>query len=571
MTYIGYKNKYNKIKDFHEEPEDFIQNLTYAQALPIVRHSFAHVLAQAVKRHFNVNLGVGPDTEYGFFFDFYTDYIFKKTDLELITKEMKKIISENIPVIKKYLTHQEALDMVKNDITKTYIVNNIKENLTVYIQGDFFDICGGPHVLNLNLLDPESFCLDNISEIMWNGYKMQRITGIAFENNEKLINYVNYRQQAIKIDHKILGQELNLFKFFSNYSKIPFWKSSGIQLKENIKKYLRNLYNKLDFYHEEVETPPLFTEDLWKKTGHLDKYKENMFCFNGNVLKPMNCPAHSLFFQGYMENQLPLRIVEFGNVFRNEEKGAISGLKRNIYFTQDDCHIFLPINQLSEEIKKNLQLMDQVYKDMDQKYHIKLATRPEKYIGEIDKWNEAERILKESLKDYIFEIVPGDGAFYGPKIEFHVEDKLGRFFQCGTLQLDFHLGELLNLSYRSEKGSSRPIIIHRAILGSFERFIALCLDTKIPFFLHPHPIIIIPVSEKHHEYAKYIQNQLFEYSVRVDLSNNTLAKKIKLNHKFHTYFTLVLGDDEVNNNTISIRNCDFKILDEFKNYLKKNA
>ena len=563
--------------------------------LEILRHSCAHILAQAIIRVFSsyaVYFATGPTTENGFFYDCQIqdrDSNFKSIsskDLYKIEKEMMQIIDQNLQFTKKYIPKQNFFLENTYDPLKEIVLSGIKdENISIYTQsnGDskFSDLCRGPHVLNSSILS-KFLKLTNVSEVLWKDQKVQRVNGIYFNTQEELDFYEKNKELQIANDHKKLGLQMDLFSFNEMAPGFAFWHPKGLNLINKIKKIINEIGYK--GFHQ-YDTPTVFKQDLFEKTGHLQNYRENMFLLEDMCLKPMNCPGHAIMFskRNFSYRDLPYRIGEFGGCFRNEEHGGLNGLKRGRKLTIDDGHIFCEMKQMFGEIEKFLQDAERFYEIFGFKdLKIKLATRPQKSIGTEDMWQKAEEVLRNSLENYDYILAPGDGAFYGPKIELHLKDNLGRYWQCGTIQVDFFLAERLGSSFinsRSEK--EFPIILHRAISGSIERFIGVLLENgKLPLFLLDNPMVILPISENFKSYGEKILNLVESYGISVSIDNNseTLNKKLKKSLDLKVPYIVIVGEQELENNTVTVRfenenkSMDMKffeqLLEKIKNFLK---
>ncbi len=564
------------------------------ESLEILRHTTAHIFAQALLRKFpNAKITIGPVIENGFYYDVDEDSLTNE-DLPKIEEEMQKIIKENFEIKIEYKTKEEALDYFKNNEYKREIIESIFNNeelnklnsdeeneiglegnkLKFYKQGEFLDICKGPHLPRTGLV--KAFKLEKITKAYWradaNNKQLNRIYGTAFWKKSEMEEYYNMLEEAKKRDHRILGKKLDLFMFHEYSAGSPFFLPKGFKIWSRLQNFIREQYRKYDY--KEVMTPNMFNKKLWEISGHWEHYKDDMFILNVEdqefSLKPMNCPSHCLIFKNDFKSykDLPLRIADFGALHRNELSGALSGLTRVRKFCQDDAHIFCAQDQIEDEIKKLLELVDYVYKDVfNMSYDIELSTRPEGSIGSDEIWEMAESSLAKALKNNgkYFEICEGDGAFYGPKIDFRIKDSLGRIHQTATIQLDFNLPERFDLKYETERnGLQRPVMIHRAILGSVERFMAIMIENfagKFPLWLSPNQIKIINVADRHINYCNKIKEILFNegFDVSVDYSNEGVGKKIALaREKEMPNYTLVLGDKDVENNTISVRTRKFE-------------
>jgi len=583
---VGYLDN-GIIKDLHENLDSNISKESKLKAkkifksssigLEILRHSCAHILAQAITRVFSsckVYFATGPTTENGFFYDCQIldrNNNFKSIsskDLYKIEREMKEIIDQNFQFTKKYIPKQNFFLENSYDPLKEIVLKNIKdENISIYTQSDtqsesqsnnlkFSDLCRGPHILNSSILS-KFLKLTNVSEVLWKDQKVQRVNGVYFNTQEELDFYEKNKELQIANDHKKLGLQMDLFSFNEMAPGFAFWHPKGLNLINKIKKIINEIGYK--GFHQ-YDTPTVFKQDLFEKTGHLQNYKENMFLLEDMCLKPMNCPGHAIMFsrRNFSYRDLPYRIGEFGGCFRNEEQGGLNGLKRGRKLTIDDGHIFCEMHQMLSEIEKFLQDAERFYgifgfKDLK----IKLATRPLKSIGTEEMWQKAEEVLRNSLEDYDYILAPGDGAFYGPKIELHLKDNLGRYWQCGTIQVDFFLAERLGASFINNKSEKEfPIILHRAISGSIERFIGILLENgKLPLFLLENPMIILPISENFKSYGEETLNLVENYGIPVSIDNNseTLNKKLKKSLDLKIPYIVIVGEQELEHNTVTIR------------------
>ena len=584
---VGYLVNGN-VQDLHEHTTE-TQNPIYKNSifgLEIIRHSCAHIMAQALQNIYkHVSFAIGPTTDNGFFYDFqiYDNHQnvinISFNDLEKIEQEMKNIIKSNLKFIKKTMSKIDFQNTT-NDKFKTHILKeNIKDEIiSTYQQGDFIDLCRGPHVTNSETIG-EHFKLISISEVSWKNHRMQRIEGICFATQEDLENYEKNKEKQQENDHRKLGKTMDLFSFSPLSPGCVFWHPRGLWIVEKIKEIIRKIGYK---NFNEFETPALLKTELWQKTGHLANYRENMFVLEKEDLcmKPMNCPCHALLFKEkrLSYRDLPYRIAEFGSCFRNEDQGGVIGLKRVRKMVQDDGHIFCSIEHIESEIKRFLEDADKLYKIFGFKEYIfKIATIPEKHIGSEDLWREAEGHLMRGLNSRQYIISPGDGAFYGPKIEIHFKDNLGRIWQCGTIQVDCFLAERLEAEYIDSNSQKQyPIILHRAILGSLERFIAVLLENgPLPLWLQPVQMYILPISEKFINYANQVLISLQNLDLRAMVvdDNATLSKKLKNAMDEKIELCIIVGEKEKLNQTITIRykneNITMKITD-ILGFLAKN-
>ena len=548
-------------------------NIKEDEKLSIKNHSCAHLLAQAVKHLYpHAKFWVGPVIENGFYYDIdLGDDVIKEEDLDKIEKEMKKIAKDGKRIYREELTREEALEKFKDDMYKIDLINNMDNNTVIscYTQGDFTDLCRGPHVDTVKEL--KYFKLLKVSGAYYKGDSnnkmLQRIYGICFDTEEDLQEYLNFLEEAKKRDHRKLGKELELFMISEYGPGFPFWLPNGMILRRELENFWYEEHIKEGY--EFIKTPIMLSQELWEISGHWYNYRENMYTSEIDdklyAIKPMNCPGGMLVYKNSLHSykSLPIRCGELGLVHRHEASGALSGLFRVRTFTQDDAHIFMREDQMESEIIRLINFIDRMYKVFDLTYHIELSTRPEdKFIGEIETWDKAETILKDSLakagKTYILN--PGDGAFYGPKLDFKVKDSLGREWQCGTIQLDMQLPERFDLTYIDKDGSKkRPIMLHRVIYGSIERFIGVLIEHyagSFPLWLAPVQVNIIPVNNEYHlEYAKEIYKLFIENNIRVELddSDEKLSYKLRESSVKKIPYTLILGDKEKDSDLISYR------------------
>ena len=548
-------------------------NIKETEGLNTLNHSCAHLLAQAVKHLYpEAKFWVGPVIEEGFYYDIdLGDNVIKEEDLPAIEKEMKKIAKDGKRIYREELSKEEALEKFGDDPYKIDLINNMDESevISCYTQGDFTDLCRGPHVENTKLL--KNFKLLKVSGAYWKGdannKMLQRIYGVCFETEEQLNDYLNYLEEAKKRDHKKLGKELDLFMISEYGPGFPFFLPKGMILRNILENFWYDEHTKEGY--EFVKTPIMLSKELWEVSGHWYNYRENMYTSEIDervfAIKPMNCPGGMLVYKNGLHSykDLPIRMGELGLVHRHEASGALNGLFRVRTFTQDDAHIFMREDQMEEEIIKLIGFIDRVYKLFNLPYTIELSTRPEeKFIGEIEVWNKSEKILEEAChkagKDC--KINPGDGAFYGPKLDFHVTDSLGREWQCGTIQLDMNLPERFDLNYIDQNGEKvRPIMLHRVIFGSVERFIGILIEHfagAFPLWLSPVQANVIPVNNQYHlDYSKEIFNKLNEKGIRVELDDREekLGYRLREAVMKKVPYTIILGQKEVDNNMISYR------------------
>lgn len=548
-------------------------NIKEDEKLSIKNHSCAHLLAQAVKHLYpNAKFWVGPVIENGFYYDIdLGDNVIKEEDLAKIEKEMKKISKDGKRIYREELTKEEALEKFKNDPYKIDLINNMPEDevISCYTQGDFTDLCRGPHVESVKQL--KYFKLLKVSGAYFKGDSknkmLQRIYGICFDTKEDLDNYLSYLEEAKKRDHRKLGKELELFMISEYGPGFPFWLPNGMILRKSLEDFWYEEHTKEGY--EFIQTPIMLSKELWEISGHWYNYRENMYVSEIDdktfAIKPMNCPGGMLVYKNKLHSykDLPIRCGELGLVHRHEASGALSGLFRVRNFTQDDAHIFMREDQMESEIIRLICFIDRMYKVFNLTYEIELSTRPEdKFIGDIKTWDKAENILKEALTKAgkTYKLNPGDGAFYGPKLDFKVRDSLSREWQCGTIQLDMQLPERFDLTYIDKDGSKkRPIMLHRVIYGSIERFIGVLIEHfagNFPLWMAPIGVNIIPVNNNYHlEYAKEITKTLKEAGLRVNLDDRDEKLGYKLREalvKKYPY-NVILGQKEQDTKTISYR------------------
>jgi len=547
-------------------------NVKENEELSVLNHSCAHLLAQAVKHLYpNAKFWVGPVVQEGFYYDIdLGDKVIKEEDLPAIEKEMKKIAKDGKRIVRKEITRAEALEMFKGDEYKIDLISNMEEgtNISCYEQGDFTDLCRGPHVESVKLL--KNFKLLKVSGAYWKGdannKMLQRIYGICFATEEELNEHLYMLEEAKKRDHRKLGKELGLFMISDYGPGLPFWLPNGYKLRRKLEDFWLDLHAKRGY--TTIDTPIFLNRELWETSGHWDHYKDDMYTFDVEdgtyAIKPMNCPGAILVYNNGLHSykELPLRYSELGHVHRYEASGALSGLFRVRGFTQDDAHILLAESQIGEEVARILELYDHVYSIFGLNYAIELSTRPEGFIGEIEVWNEAEKALEKAClaTGHSFKINPGDGAFYGPKLDFKLTDSLGRIWQCGTVQLDMQLPGRFNCTYIAEDGSKKtPVMIHRACFGSLERFIGIIIENyggAFPLWLAPRQIDIIPVnSEIHAEYCNELKNILAEagFDVEVDARNEKLGYRMREAQINKIPVSLVIGDKEVESRSVNVR------------------
>ena len=549
-------------------------NIKEDEKLSVMNHSCAHLLAQAVKHLYPKALfWVGPVIDSGFYYDIdLGDEVIKEEDLLKIEKEMKKISKDGKKIIRHEISKKGALEMFKDDPYKIDLISRMDESnekISCYTQGDFTDLCRGPHVDSVKEL--KYFKLLKVSGAYWKGdaknKMLQRIYGICFDTEEKLNEYLEFLEEAKRRDHKKLGKELELFMISEYGPGFPFFLPKGMIIRHELEDFWYKEHVKEGYQF--VKTPIMLNKELWEISGHWFNYRENMYTSEIDdkefAIKPMNCPGGMLVYKNSLHSykDLPLRIGELGQVHRHEASGALNGLFRVRTFTQDDAHIFMREDQIESEIVRLINFVDRMYSVFGLTYEIELSTRPEeKYIGSIEIWDKSEKILEKACHEsgHDCKINPGDGAFYGPKLDFHIKDSLGRVWQCGTIQLDMNLPERFDLTYIDADGSKkRPIMLHRVIYGSIERFIGILIEHyagAFPTWLSPVQVNIIPVNNEYHlEYAKEVLAKLQEADIRCELDDREekLGYKMRESQTKKNPYTLVLGDNEKNGNTVTYR------------------
>ena len=549
-------------------------NIREDKELSVMNHSCAHLLAQAVKHLYpNALFWVGPVIEEGFYYDIdLGDEVIKEEDLEKIEREMKKISKDGKRIVRHEISKKEALEKFKDDPYKIDLISRMDENeqvISCYTQGDFTDLCRGPHVDTVKEL--KYFKLLKVSGAYWKGdannKMLQRIYGICFKNEEDLVKHLEDLEEAKRRDHKKLGRELELFMISEYGPGFPFFLPKGMILRNELENFWYKEHTKEGYQF--IKTPIMLNKELWELSGHWYNYRENMYTSEIDektfAIKPMNCPGGMLVYKNSLHSykDLPLRIGELGQVHRHEASGALNGLFRVRTFTQDDAHIFMRTDQIEEEVIRLINFIDRMYKTFNLTYSIELSTRPEeKYIGDIEVWNKSEKALEEAcLKSgHEYNINPGDGAFYGPKLDFHIKDSLGRVWQCGTIQLDMNLPERFDLTYIDSDGSKkRPVMLHRVIYGSIERFIGILIEHYagvFPLWLSPVQVNVLPVVSSYHgDYAKEIYDYLIENDIRceIDSRDEKLGYRLREAQIKKIPYTLILGEEECNNKTISYR------------------
>ncbi|MGI6777558.1 MAG: threonine--tRNA ligase [Acetivibrionales bacterium] len=536
------------------------------------RHTSSHILAQAVKRLYpDVKLAIGPAIDTGYYYDFDKDTPFSVEELEKIEEEMRKIIKEDLHLERFTLPRQEAIEFMKEkgEPYKVELIEDLPEGeeISFYRQGEFIDLCAGPHVPSTGKI--KAVRLLNVAGAYWRGSEknkmLQRIYGTSFPKKSELDEYLNRLEEARRRDHRKLGRELDLFDILDEGPGFPFFMPKGMVLRNELENFWREEHKKRGY--QEIKTPVILNEDLWHRSGHWDNYKENMYFTKideaNYAIKPMNCPGGILVYKRKLHSyrDLPQRMGELGIVHRHELSGALHGLMRVRCFTQDDAHIFMTSEQVKDEVVGVIDLIDDFYNVFGFKYHVELSTRPEKAIGSIEDWQAATKALMDSLeaKGMEYKINEGDGAFYGPKIDFHLEDCIGRTWQCGTIQLDFQMPELFDLTYVGADGEKhRPVMIHRVVFGSIERFIAILTEHfagAFPVWLAPVQVKVLPLVEKHHEYAFELKKSMEEQGIRVEMDsrNEKIGYKIREARLERIPYILVIGDKELESRTVAVR------------------
>lgn len=535
-------------------------------------HTASHIMAYAIQELYpDTKFAIGPSTETGFYYDLDLEHRFVEEDFKAIEDKMKEIVKKDLPVERIEISREEALAYFKekNQDYKVELINDLPEDekITMYKIGDFTDLCKGPHLLSTKKI--KAIKLLSIAGAYWRGDSdnkmLQRIYGIAFEKQKQLDEYIERREEAEKRDHRKLGKELDLFSMHEEGPGFPFFHPNGMILRNTLLDWWRGVLNENGY--GEILTPIILNEALWHRSGHWDHYKDNMYFTkidDGDyAVKPMNCPGSILVYNSnnHSYRDLPIRLAEYGVVHRHELSGALHGLFRVRTFTQDDAHVYCLFSQVKDEVFKMIDLADYLYSTFGFKYSIELSTRPDDYMGDLDAWNLAEKNLKEALeeKNLPYTINEGDGAFYGPKIDFHLEDAIGRTWQCGTIQLDFQLPENFDLTYVDENGErQRPVMLHRALLGSVERFMGILIEHfagKFPLWLSPVQVEVIPVSDKFKDYAQSIADKLHAEGLRVHLDGRTekVGYKIREAQVKKINYMLVIGEKEETSGKLSVR------------------
>ena len=542
------------------------------EGLFTLRHTAAHVMAQAIQHLYpGTKFAIGPAIDDGFYYDLESDHVFSQEDFAAIEKEMAKIAKANLPIDKKILSRNEALEFFRsrNQGYKVILIQDLPEDaiISTYTQGDFTDLCRGPHVRSTGKL--KVFKLMTVAGAYWRGDEhnkmLQRIYATAFFDKEELDRFLFVRAEAEKRDHRKLGKQLNLFSFHEEGPGFPFFHPKGMVIRNELIAYERELFR--EFGYEEIMTPIILSKKLWLQSGHWDHYKENMYFTQIDeedyAVKPMNCPGGILYYKTNQHSyrELPKRVGEFGIVHRHELHGALHGLFRVRVFTQDDAHIFMTQDQMKDEVIKTMEMYRKLYSVFGLEYHVELSTRTENSMGSEELWEISTNALRDAVEaaGVPYVINEGDGAFYGPKLDFHIKDCLGRTWQCGTIQMDMQLPERFDVNYVGEDGEKhRAVMLHRAGYGSLERFIGILIEHfagAFPSWIAPVQVKVVPVTEKHMNYARSVADALSASNVRVEIEegNDTLGYKIRKAQMEKVPYTLVVGDKEMNGHTVSVR------------------
>ena len=539
-----------------------------------LRHTAAHVMAQALQHLYakdGIQFAIGPAIENGFYYDIDMEKKLTDSDLKDIEKEMDRIVKQNIPMIRKEISRADALKFFeeKGQSYKVELINDLPEDalISIYEQGDFTDLCAGPHVVSTGKV--KAFKLQSVAGAYWRGNEknkmLQRIYGTAFEKKEDLAEYLHMLEEAAKRDHRKLGKELDLFSLHEEGPGFPFFHPNGMVIRNELINYWREVHRR--YGYQEIKTPMIMNRKLWETSGHWDHYKENMYFtqIDGEdyAVNPMNCPGGMLVYKTHVHSyrDLPLRLGELGLVHRHEKSGELHGLFRVRNFTQDDAHLFVTPEQIEKEIQHTIDLFDEVYKTFGLSYTAELSTRPEDSMGSDEIWEKATAALQHALEarglNYI--INEGDGAFYGPKIDFHLRDSIGRTWQCGTIQLDMLMPEKFDLTYVGEDGEKhRPIMLHRVVYGSIERFIGILIENyagAFPVWLAPVQVKILPITDKHFDYAFDLRKKLFDLGIRVEVDerNEKMGYKIREAQVKKIPYALVIGDQEMQDGNVTLR------------------
>ena len=565
-----------QLTDLREEVKDgsHVSFLTFADkgGQHTLRHTASHILAQAVKRLWpEAKLAIGPAIDKGFYYDIDMEHVLTPEDLGKLETEMARIVKENLSIEKEIMSRQEALKFFeeKGEDYKVELIADLPEDaiISCYKQGDFTDLCAGPHVASTGKV--KAFKLQSIAGAYWRGDEknkmLQRIYGTAFEKKDELDAYLHMLEEAAKRDHRKLGKELGLFVLKEEGPGFPFFLPKGMAVRNALENFWREVHH--DFDYDEIRTPIILNKQLWETSGHWDHYRENMYTTiiddEEYAIKPMNCPGGILVYQNEMHSyrDFPLRYAELGLVHRHELSGALHGLFRVRAFTQDDAHVFMLPEQMQDELLKVIELFDRIYSQFGLKYHVELSTKPDNAMGDDAIWEQATDALRKAIeaKGIPYVINEGDGAFYGPKLDYHIEDSIGRTWQCGTIQLDMNLPERFQIEYVGEDGQKhRPIMIHRACFGSMERFLGILTEHyagAFPTWMAPVQVKILPISDKHIAYAKELAKKMHKDYVRVEVDerNEKIGYKIRQAQVAKVPYMLVVGDKEMEEGTVNVR------------------
>ncbi|MDK2897630.1 MAG: threonyl-tRNA synthetase [Candidatus Atribacteria bacterium] len=594
---IAARNKQGELQDLsqvkEEEVEDYI-SFEEEEGKQIYWHSTAHIMAQAVKNLFpQAKLAIGPAIENGFYYDFDLPRSLNQEDLKTIEEEMKKVIKKDIPFERVEVSREEArkIFVERGETYKLELLEDIPdEAVSLYRNGDFVDLCRGPHVPSTGFI--RAFKLLSVAGAYWRGEEqnpmLQRIYGISFDEKQELREYLEKLEEAKRRDHRKLGAELDLFSLHEEGPGFPFFHPKGMMVINALLDEWKREHFKRGYV--EVKTPIMLDKSLWERSGHWEHYRENMYFTKIEerefAIKPMNCPGGILVYQSRLHSyrELPLRMAELGLVHRHELSGVLHGLMRVRCFTQDDAHIYMEPHQTKEEIIGVIDLADYFYRLFQFEYEVELSTRPDNSMGSDEMWQMATQALEEALKDrgLSFKLNPGEGAFYGPKIDFHLRDSLGRRWQCGTIQLDFSMPEKFDLYYIAEDGNKhRPVMIHRTVLGSIERFLGILIEHfagAFPIWLAPVQVVVLPIAERHFDYARQLVDTMLKRGFKVELNNEkaTLGAKIRKAQLEKVPYFLVVGDAEEKSKTVSVRsrkegNLGSFPLEEFLTSLKEKV
>ena len=537
-----------------------------------LRHTAAHIMAQAIQHLFpGVKFAIGPSIENGFYYDMDTEHRFTQEDFAAIEAEMGRIVKENLPLEKEVISRDAALDMFKK-AGQDYKVELIQDlpadvQISLYRQGDFVDLCRGPHAASTGAV--KAFKLQTVAGAYWRGDEhnkmLQRIYGTAFEKKSELEDYLHMLEEAEKRDHRKLGKQMDLFSFHEEGPGFPFFHAKGMVLRKTLLKFWYELHSEAEY--DEISTPTILSRHLWEQSGHWDHYRDNMYFTTIDdepyAIKPMNCPGGILVYKSNVHSyrDFPMRMAELGLVHRHELHGALHGLFRVRCFTQDDAHIFMLPSQMKSEIRGVMDLFDKAYKVFGLDYHVELSTRPEDSMGSDEIWDLATNTLREVIEErgIPYQINEGDGAFYGPKLDFHVKDSIGRTWQCGTIQLDMLMPERFDMTYIGEDGQKhRPVMVHRTCFGSVERFLGILIENyggAFPVWLAPVQVKFLPISDKHLEYAKELRKKFKKLGIRVEVdeSNEKIGYKIRKAQMEKVPYMAIIGDKEMESQTLSIR------------------